>query len=240
MREITIVFVAFILLFGACRFAGGKRITGNNQVTTENRQINGFTGIEVAGPFKVYLTQGNEFSVRIEAEENLMDYIITKKDGDVLEIKTKRNYRIRSHKDMKLYISAPQYRELRIAGSGGIWSQNKISNASEIEISIAGSGDVVADIDAPRINAEIAGSGSTILKGTTRDMNAEIAGSGDIRAFDLLSENTKVEIAGSGNVQVFASKQLDVSIAGSGDVAYKGGAQVKQSKAGSGTVKKAD
>jgi hypothetical protein len=62
---------------------GGKRITGNNQVTTENRQMNDFTGVEVAGPYKVYLTQGNAFSVRVEAEENLMDYIITEKDGDV-------------------------------------------------------------------------------------------------------------------------------------------------------------
>jgi hypothetical protein len=240
MREITLVFVAFLLLFGACRFVGGKRITGNNQVTTENRQVSDFTGVEVAGPYKVYLTQGNAFSVRVEAEENLMEYIITERDGDVLEIKTKRNYKIRSHRDMKIYVSAPNYRELQIAGSGGIWSENKLSHPSGINISIAGSGDVVVDVDAPRIHTEIAGSGSTILKGTTRDLKSEIAGSGDVRAFDLLSENAEVEIAGSGNVQVFASKQLDVSIAGSGDVVYKGGAQVKQSKAGSGTVKKAD
>jgi len=240
MRNISLALLSLLIFFSSCRFMGGKRISGNNHVVTQQRQHSNFHGVHVAGPFKVYISQGNNYSVRIEAEENLMDYIITERDGDVLDIKTKRNYRIRSHRDMKVFITAPNYRELSIAGSGGIWSEGKITHPSEMEISIAGSGDIIADVDAPKIKTEIAGSGTTILKGATRDFSADVAGSGDVRAFDLLSENVDVEIAGSGNVQVFASKQLDVSIAGSGDVLYKGTPQIKQSKSGSGTVRKAD
>jgi hypothetical protein len=240
MREISLVFVLFILLFGACRFVGGKRITGNKKVVVQQRSMSGFEGVEVAGPIKVYITQGSDFSVKVEAEENLMDYIETDIEGNILEINFKRNYRIRSHKDIKVYVTAPQFTDLQVAGSGGIWSQSKITHPSEINIDIAGSGDVVADVDAPRINTEIGGSGSTILKGTTKDFRIEIAGSGEIRAFDLLSETVNLEIAGSGDAQVFASKQLDVEIAGSGDVVYKGSPVVKQSKAGSGSVRKVD
>jgi hypothetical protein len=240
MRNILLTFVFFLLLFGACKYTGRKKVTGNHKIAVQQRNIEDFEGVDVAGPMKVYITQGSNYSVKIEAEENLMDYIETDLEGNTLEINFKRNYRIRSHKDIKVYITAPQFKDLQVAGSGGIWSQSRITHPDEINIDIAGSGDVVADLDAPRINTEIGGSGSTILKGATRDFKVEIAGSGEVRAFDLLSETVRLEIAGSGDAQVFASKQLDVEIAGSGDVIYKGAPAVKQSKAGSGSVRKAD
>ena len=50
----------------------------------------------------------------------------------------------------------------------------------------------------------------------------EINGSGDVKAYDLLSDESSIEINGSGDVKVNVSYALEVEINGSGDVYYKG------------------
>jgi hypothetical protein len=166
-----------------------------------------------------------------------LKYIDTHTSGNTLSIGSQRGYNIKSRSGIKVYITAPKINDLQIAGSGSIKSSSKITNTSKIGIHVGGSGDVVLDVDAPQVEAEIGGSGSVTVKGRTRDFNAEVAGSGEVHGFDLLSENTSVEIAGSGDAEIFASKTLDISIAGSGDVRYKGTPTIKQSIAGSGDIR---
>jgi hypothetical protein len=157
----------------------------------------------------------------------------------VLEIGSRDGYNLKPRAGIKVYVTTPRIEQLDIAGSGSIVAETKITNNTQLDINIGGSGDVtLAEVDAPEIHSEIAGSGSIRLKGKTQKFIAEIGGSGEVYAFDLLSETTKVKIAGSGDAEVFASKKLEVSIAGSGDVQYKGNPSVKQSKAGSGDIRK--
>jgi hypothetical protein len=238
MRDITLLFVFFIAAFAACKFTGSKRITGNRNVITQQRNISNFNALEVSGSIDVYVTQGAEYAVKVEAEENLMDYIIVEKDGDALDVHFKDNHSITSHSPVKVYVTAPSYSHLAVSGSGDIISQTKITHSNKLDIDIAGSGDIRVEVDAPAVSAEIGGSGSIFLKGTTRDFSAEIAGSGELKAYDLLSENMDIDIAGSGDAEVYASKKLDISVAGAGNVNYKGNPTVSQSIAGSGNIKK--
>lgn len=239
MRDISLAFVIFILAFAACTYVGGKRVTGNGNVTTQQRNITDFNAIEVQGSINVYVSQGADYAVRVEAEENLMDYIVVEKDGDELEVRFKRNTNIRTNSPVKVYVTAPSYTGLAVSGSGNLTSQTKITNASQLDIDIAGSGNANLEIDAPTVNAEISGSGSAILKGMTRTLNGDIAGSGELKAYNLLAERSDIEVAGSGNAEVYASKQLDVRVAGSGNINYKGNPSINQNIAGSGTVRKA-
>jgi hypothetical protein len=240
MRNISLAFVIFILAFGACKYVGGKRVTGNGNVTTQQRNISDFNAVEVQGSFDVYISQGPAHTVRVEAEENLMEYIEVEKDGDELEVHFKRNHNIRTKKPVKVYVTAPSFTHFTVSGSGNIISQTKITNPSQLDIDIAGSGDAKLEVDAPTINAEIGGSGSVLLRGNTRTFNGEIGGSGSLKAYDLLSETSDIDIAGSGDAEVFASKKLDVTVAGAGNVNYKGNPSISQSIAGSGNIKKVD
>ncbi len=232
--------IAVVFVFASCLFNGGKRITGSGTTASEQRAVSDFTGVEVAGPYDVFVTQGTEFTVRVEGDANLLQYITVEKDGSVLEIGSRNGFNLRPKNGIKIYVTAPRLDELQVAGSGSIVGQTKLT-AEALKISIGGSGDVrLAEVDAPEVRSDIGGSGSVHLKGRTQNFYADVAGSGEIHAFDLLSESTHVDIAGSGNAAVFASKTLDVNIAGSGDVQYKGAPAVKQNKAGSGSVRKAE
>ncbi|THU32017.1 DUF2807 domain-containing protein [Niastella caeni] len=238
MKKWQVLALLGIIIISSCGF-GGRRIRGNGNVRTEDRGQNNFKGIVSSGSFDVYVSSGS-YSVKIEAEENLLPYIQSYVEGDVLKLRTKNGYWLSPEKDIKIYVSAPALNKIISNGSGNIVTQSKISDASRIEIEVNGSADIKADVDAPEVKAELRGSGDMSLTGDTKSFTGKVVGSGDIRAMDLKAEETTIEIVGSGNADVYSSVKLNVNVAGSGDVRYKGGGEVNSHIAGSGGVKKLD
>ena len=199
---------------------GGHRVRGNGNLGEQTRNIGGFDAVEVEGGMDVVLIPGSTHSVRVSADENLLEYIRTEKEGTRLVVSTRRRYNLNPRAGMKIYVTAPELREIDVTGSGSITSQSRLVYNNRLTIDITGSGDVRLDVDAPEIHAEATGSGNTSLSGQTRSFRAAINGSGELRCFNLLSENTDIEISGSGSVQ------------------YRGNPSVKQRVSGSGSIEK--
>lgn len=235
-----IILVLGISLFFSCRYLDGKRVRGNGNITTEQRSVSGFDGVESYGSFDVFITTENEPSVKIEADENILSLIETNVEDNKLQIRTKRGFNLRPSRDIRIFVSGPLYGTLATNGSGNITGKNSINSNNAVKLWIRGSGSIEVELNAPSVSAEIAGSGSLKISGKAKEFKSGIYGSGDIKAGNLQTEESKVEIAGSGNVEVFANNKLDVKVMGSGDVRHRGGANVSSHIAGSGSVIKID
>lgn len=237
MKQLLVAFMALLFL-SSCSW---RTIKGNGNVVTQTRSESDFLKVKSAGSFDLYVSQGNDFSVRIAAEKNLQKYIVTERRGNTLVIKVRRGVSLRPRHAIKVYVTAPVFKAVSIAGSGDITAHDLLRSSEKMVFEIAGSGNIrVADVDAPAIQVKIAGSGNVDLSGQTRHAAYRIAGGGNIRAGRLLAENATVHIAGSGNVWVYASTLLDVHIAGGGDVFYYGAPEtINQKIAGSGRISKA-
>jgi len=241
MKKILFFSLMISLLASSCVYFGGKRTRGNGNITTEERSVDDFNDVEVHGALDVYVRQGDEKAVRIEADENLMKYIITETHGNRLEVRTKQGYNLRPSRKMKIYVTSANFRHLDVSGACNIIGENKITSPDGLDLEVSGAGDIRMEADAPDLKASISGSGKVDLKGTTRNFELDLSGAGKATCFDLMSENTKVEISGAGSAEVFASVKLDAQVSGAGKVRYKGNAtNVQQQISGAGNVKKAD
>lgn len=229
-----IIAILCLLLVSSCRFYG-KKIDGNGKVTSENRTVTNVSKIRVEGNINVVIENGLA-SGRVEADENLIPFILTETDGDWIEIKVKKNYNLHSTKPITVYVSTPTISQVKLAGSGDIIANGKFSSNEKMSFGLAGSGSMTINLNAPAVEASIAGSGTIHLSGETRNAKIEIAGSGDYDGANMKAENVDVHIAGSGDAIVFADLKLKASIAGSGNVKYTGNATIEKSVAGSGEV----
>ena len=229
------------LVFFSCRFIGGKRVRGNGNLITQDRSVSGFEGVESYGSFDITLIPSSAASVKIEAEDNLQQYIETYIDNNKLQIRTRDGYNLRPRKDIKITVSGPVFKTITTNGSGSISGQGLLNtNNDNVTLRVAGSGNIDVELNASRVESEIAGSGNIKVKGTSKEFEGGIYGSGNIRAGNLHTEDSKISIAGSGNVEIFASNKLDVSVMGSGEVKHRGSAQVNANISGSGSVVKID
>ncbi|WP_162946265.1 head GIN domain-containing protein [Chitinophaga barathri] len=225
----------FVPFLAAC-----DGVSGSGNVTKETREVRPFRQLEVSGSMDVYVTQGGSTTVTLEGEDNILPMIELVEDGDKLEIRYRRNTNIRTHRDVKVFISAQVLEGVELSGSGNVELTGIYNSPAPVHIGLSGSGDLKGVFNAPEISIDLAGSGNIELKGETRDVDISLAGSGNCDASALLAETAEVNIAGSGNVELHASRALKANTIGSGDIYYKGEPSLTVSKIGSGSVKKRD
>jgi hypothetical protein len=241
MKSFSLILLLGVLMLNSCIYVGGKRTRGNGNIVTEERSVGNFDKVEVRGAIDVYVSQGSAGPVKIEADENLQKYILVEESGGRLVVKTKNGYNLRPSKKMKVYVSAPHYTELKVSGSCNIIGENKITSPDRLSLGVSGAGDIKMEADAPQVEARISGSGNVDLKGNTRDFDLQLSGAGKARCYELLSENTEVDISGAGSAEVYASVRLDAKVSGAGNVRYKGDGSIGENRvSGAGSIKKAE
>jgi len=233
-----LVGLAIMAMSVSCVFIDTETVKGDGNVTVEERK--GLTAhrIRLSGFMDVELTQGSETAVKVEADDNLQEYIITEMEDDVLVVKMRSNIRFINSDRLKIYITTDRLEQLTLSGSGNITGTNKFTGANHLKLRVSGVGDMKLDFNTPELEAEISGSGSLVLSGETKDAKIQINGVGDCNAEAMKAENATIKISGSGDVKVFADNNLDVTIRGVGSVYYKGAATISQKISGSGEVKR--
>ncbi len=240
MKRFIILSFLFSILLSSCHFMGGKRIRGNGKITTQNRTVNAFTSVDVRGGIDVYVKQDSVVSVRIEADENLLEYVQVTVDRSTLDIREEKGYNLRSAKGIKVYVSGPSFNHFEASGASDIYSENKISCINEISINATGASSIKMELNAPKVEAELTGASHISLKGETKTFSADGSGASGLKCFELMTEETDVELSGASNAEVFASIKLNVHVSGAADVKYKGNATLSQEASGAGSVKKVE
>lgn len=226
-----------ILLIASISFISCASISGNGNVRDEKRDLSNIQTVKSSGSIDVQIKSGNEYSLVVENDENLLPYVITDIDNGILNIHYKHGYSIMND-HAKVIVTAPTLQKLISSGSADLSSDGVIQSSNEIEINTSGSGDINLQIDAPSVNATGSGSGNISLSGRTKDFFCKVSGSGNINCNNLKSENAEIRVSGSSDVHVFASVSLKVNVTGSGDVYYGGNPTSPEIHiAGSGTVK---
>ena len=210
-----------LLILSAIIFCSCHTITGNGNIKSETREVGGFDKVNAVGSIDIEMVSDNNPTVRVEADDNVLPYIITEVRSGTLEARFKSNIMF-TNTHAKVYVSAPGIKKLIVTGSGDIVSKDILKSADEIGMEVNGSGNINVMTDAPSVVADISGSGDIQLRGRTKNFDCSISGSGDIKCKSLLSENTTVTISGSGTAHIFASVSLKAKVNGSGEVYYGG------------------
>lgn len=237
MRKFTLLIFSFALLIASCDFMN-KSVEGNGNYTTQTRSISRADRIRLEGSFDVVLVPSSTTSVRVEADENLMQYIITKDEDGWLVIRPEDHTNLKSSQKIRVTVSTDKVEALDVSGSGTVTSQSQFTGGDKLDVDLSGSGEIKMNVNTPKVEGSISGSGHIVIVGETKNLKVSMSGSGTFNSTELLCEDANIDIAGSGNASVYADSQLKVSIAGSGDVYYKGKAEVHSDIAGSGGVKR--
>lgn len=219
----------------------GKSTTGSGTVVSQAREASDFQSIAVSGSINVKIRQGTREAVEVRTDDNLQALLETVVEsgsgGRTLHVRWKRGSNVHTRSEPTVNIDVVQLKAISSGGSGRVTVDGL--NTPALKFLIAGSGDGQLNaITTNEMEVSIAGSGNVRGDGKAAQLKLSIAGSGEVQLAKISADDVRVSIAGSGDATVQAQKSLHVSIAGSGDVIYSGDAAVKTSIAGSGSVKK--
>ncbi len=233
MKQILFLLSALVLL-NSCNYT-----TGSGNIINEKRTVGSFSGIDVSNAIDVEVKIGAVTVVEVEADDNVIEHIVTSVSGGVLKIRIENLHSI-NNAHLKVYITTPVLKSIDAGASADVKVMDVINGDGKLSFSASSSADIEAEVDAPEVYAEASSSGSITLSGRTKNYKAEVSSSGDIKSARLLSENTNVSANSSGSAEVYASVSLNAEASSSGSIDYHGAAIVKQTVNSSGSVEKKD
>ena len=239
----TIILLGIILLANSnmnAQWWGGKKVSGNGNMVSDSRKTSDYDNILLVGSLDVQIISGKEGALKVEAESNLQEFIITEVKNGKLKISVKEGVSLDPSRNMIIKITVPveTISELSLTGSGDIYNKG-VLKSSDLKLNVVGSGDMVLNLDVQELSGAITGSGDVKLIGTTDSLTCKVTGSGDFMAFDLNAINVEAAVMGSGDIAVSANQSLKARVSGSGDISYRGNPEKQDFKtSGSGAISK--
>lgn len=229
-----------LLIFSSCE-RSTICIKGNNRSTTKTIDMDAFNGVELAGSFNAEITQGDNYSLKITGDENIIDRLENDINNGICKLELQRG----CYKNFKLIVdvTVPNLEYITLSGSGNMMVNN-FDNQTNLTSRIDGSGNITLNKFEGTENMifEIAGSGN--IKGNrtnkTNYLETSISGSGNFDGYSISANYVSANISGSGDIKTTALTELDAVIEGSGTIRYKGYPTVYQKITGSGRIVEAN
>lgn len=203
-------------------------------------QFQNFDEVELISMFDFEIIKADEFSVRLEGDEDDLDDVYISQTGDELEIRYGKNkdwWKKRNRRDkIKIFIQMPEIEYLKVTGAcdGEI---RDFTNA-DLSLDIQGASKIWVDINAKYLQADLAGASKLVLVGNGEDLEVDLVGASELDAFNFEAVDADINAIGASTAKVYASKELDASATGASRVRYRGDAQVSSSSAGLSSVKR--
>ena len=218
LKSLTIAIL--ILVVSSCTSAQSwKTVYGNKKVVTKERKTDSFTGIKVSSGIDVYLKQGNNETVSVEADENLHEYILTEVRGGVLNVYSE--YSIREAERKRVYVTMKEVNSVKTTSAGDVFGETPI-NSDRLELSASSAGDIKLEVHAKNTNIDISSSGDITISGETDMLRADLSSAGDLNAFDLKAREADVSASSAGDADVSVSERITARASSAGDINYKG------------------
>ena len=226
MKSLIKTLTLALLLTASSNFIYAKTASfaTKHSLETQNRNVSGFHAIASSGSFDVVLRQGGAESVKVEADADVINEIVTEVRNGTLMIHSKNTHNwgnFWNNRHIKIYVVAKNLNSIGLSGSGDFRIEDKF-NANDLELRISGSGDFMGEINVKTVAISISGSGDFKISGKADESSVGISGSGDFNGGNLMTKTTAIRVSGSGDANVYASEKVDASVSGSGDVHYSG------------------
>ena len=126
MKKLFFIALTAILFTGSCNIIDQQRIKGNGKTISKTYDLKNFSSIDVGNASSVFLKQDSVFSVKVEADENLFEYIQAGVEEGELDIDEKDGYNLNPSNDIKIYISMPLVKKASLSGASTLKGENKI------------------------------------------------------------------------------------------------------------------
>src|SRR5690606_10509256 len=138
----------------------------------------------------VYLTQGDENKIMVEADENLHQYIETNVEDGMLHITTSEN--IGHSEAKKVHVTFKQLNNIE-ASSGAEVSSNSVMRSENLTLKSSSGAELNGEVFAKDLIAKTSSGADMEISGRASSLNADASSGSELDAKELLVINCSAE-----------------------------------------------
>lgn len=235
--KILFIILAVILGTSVAGWNNQQKIKGSGYVRTEQRTVKPFSQIAASRAIKVFVAQGEQTAITVEADDNILPYIKTEVSGNLLTVSLPQNISIESYADMNVLVTIPTLTDLQSSTASKI-EGTTLWKVNEIELSASTAGTIKLETEASEIDAKSSTSGEIRLTGKTTGLDAKASTAGSVRAKELIATDADVSASTGGEIEIHVTGKLEYSASTGGEIRYKGDARLTGKTSTGGDIKK--
>jgi hypothetical protein len=238
-RKLFVPLALFILMgmfatvsFG-CWNIPQDRSTGN--FIKEARTVSNFSKLDIGGAFTVYLAQGDQEKLEIEADADELKDIVTEVVGGKLKIYTKSDWGANFH-EMTIYLTFKDLEYIDFSGAVEVKGENALT-FSDLELTVSGAAEIEMNLKADKFEAEFSGASEVDFSGSCKAGYLELSGASEFNAENLEFQDLSIEVSGASEAKVWANGILNIDASGASSIRYKGSPKISIDESGASSVK---
>jgi hypothetical protein len=211
---------------------------------SENREIRDITRVVLRDYGSLFISQGEEESLRIEGEPEVLRTVKTWVNNGELILDIDESW---FQKTWNAIASAVEGRSLKyhlmVKKLEGIFVQGAANvkmtglKTESLYITLKGAGEImISGIESGLMDIDLPGAGIVSVAGRTDRLHVSVKGAGSFDGPQLESRVAHVSLRGVGKASVWATSELDATVEGIGAIDYYGNPQVRQQISGLGKI----
>lgn len=194
----------------------GPQLKGSGVLGSEHRQVKAFHAIKTDGAIQSKITIGEDRSIEISGDDNIVPIVTTEVRDGVLRIRIDHQGSLSTKQGITATIVTPTLDDIDLDGA---------CNAE------------VTGIQSPTLEVELDGASRLTVSGSCESLDAELDGASKLKATKLTCEDAKIETDGASSAHVNVAGSLSADADGASSIRYLGNPSIQQKKSGAASVK---
>jgi hypothetical protein len=222
--KMSLWLLGLVLFLGSCE----DRMSPSGYVTTQERLITEFDGLEVSPAFTVDIrfTSGDE-KVEIEADDNLQALILVDKIGSTLRIGIKSGTNISGNATLRAHILTPTpMKYLAASGATHIRLQNPLE-AQELHVDLSGASSLEGAVIVTDFRADLEGASSMVMEGNIENLTGNVEGASLIDGFGVECTDLSLYLSGASNASLTVNGTIELDAFGSSILVFRGSPTIR-------------
>lgn len=237
----------------------GRKVRGSGNVISEDRSVSEFNKVDKRGRGNLVIELGDEETLRVEAEDNLIEYIETHVNDRTLVISVRPDVDMYETEEIRYYLTVRSLDTISVSGIGDVNIPAMEADHFSAEINSFGDlmigdletgslsvdinsfgGLIIENLNTEQLSVDMSGAGNLVIHGgrvSKQDVN--ISSLGDYKASELASHEAEIHLSSLGSATVRVRDHLMVEISSKGAVHYYGDPEVDANVSGPGEVEQA-
>ena len=196
---------------------------------TENRNHKNFHAVKVSSGIDLYLKMGEAEDVKVVADNDDIDRIITEVRDGTLHIYMKSNSVFNFNfgsGSKKVYVTVKELDGIDASSGSDVVSENTLSG-DQLDIEASSGSDIKLDIVYKNFTLDVSSGSDAKISGRTKNFSAEASSGSDINAKDLESVVCKARASSGSDISVNVSDEIYARASSGSDINYYGSPQIK-------------
>ena len=181
-------------------FPFGSDITGSGDIVSKTFDLQDFSAIDAGYGFSLAVTQGDEYSLAVSVDDNVLDRLDVRKDGDTLNIG----------------IDPGGYTRMNLVARVTMPSLNSV------EFSGGTRGEISGFTSTHDFEVVLSGGSWAIIEGSAGDLVIGASGGSHFDFSEFSVNDADVELSGGSNGSVYVGGRLDADLSGGAHLDYYG------------------